>query len=374
MKKIIFDVDGVLFSEENYFDVSALTIKEWLYDSIYFGLPTEANLSNVNTRGNISYTRHYIWGQDKLINFIKSKGINSEWDMVHAYLCTVIGLMSKEFFRKSKEKLSIVINNERDIKKVGQVLMGLSIPNSEKILEFWKSLLTENVNGLKIFDAFLSEFKQYIENVEWMELQNSFWNMHKETFLNIYLGTNLFIKEFGKIPYNGRKEGFMRFDKSLESSDKIKKLFKKLKENGYKIAIATGRKRIETIVPFTENGWLEEFDENYIATVSDAEDAARIIKCKIPDKPNPFIYYCAMFGREKSKYINYINGDVSINKSDKYVIVGDSVSDFLASQKIGVDFIGIVGLNKFSEIKEFFENKNVEVVNSVLEIVKVLKI
>ena len=38
MKKIIFDVDGVLFSEERYFDVSGLTVWEWLYSSGYMGL------------------------------------------------------------------------------------------------------------------------------------------------------------------------------------------------------------------------------------------------------------------------------------------------------------------------------------------------
>ena len=41
MKKIIFDVDGVLFSEERYFDVSGLTVWEWLYSSGYMGLAAE---------------------------------------------------------------------------------------------------------------------------------------------------------------------------------------------------------------------------------------------------------------------------------------------------------------------------------------------
>lgn len=31
MKKVIFDIDGVLLSEERYFDVSGLVVWEWLY-------------------------------------------------------------------------------------------------------------------------------------------------------------------------------------------------------------------------------------------------------------------------------------------------------------------------------------------------------
>ena len=41
MKKVIFDIDGVLLSEERYFDVSALTVWEILYSPAYMGLPGE---------------------------------------------------------------------------------------------------------------------------------------------------------------------------------------------------------------------------------------------------------------------------------------------------------------------------------------------
>ena len=44
MKKVIFDVDGVLLSEERYFDVSALTVWEWLYSPYYMGLANDSGL------------------------------------------------------------------------------------------------------------------------------------------------------------------------------------------------------------------------------------------------------------------------------------------------------------------------------------------
>lgn len=374
MKKVIFDIDGVLFSEENYFNVSALTIQEWLYDSMHFRLPTETNLSQIkNNIGNISATRYYIWGQDKLINFIKSKGINSEWDMVHAYLCTVIGLMAKEYFSRSNEKLDIFIKNYDDIKNAGLILMGLTVPKAEKILEYWESIFDTDIKGIKIFKVLLSDLKRYLNDTEWMQPQNSFWHMHKETFLNIYLGTDLFIKEFGKVPYNGRKEGFIKFDKSLAPAEKIKAMFQELKKEGYEIAIATGRKRIEVEIPFIQNNWKDEFNDNYIATVSDAEEIAKKEKCKIPDKPEPFIYYCAMFGRRSDNYLNYLNENVIINQEDEYIIVGDSVSDFLAANRIGVNFIGIVGAHKSSGFETFLKKENAIFVDSVLDVLQILK-
>ena len=49
MKKVIFDIDGVLLSEERYFDVSALTVWEILYSPAYMGLPSERDDFNVQS-------------------------------------------------------------------------------------------------------------------------------------------------------------------------------------------------------------------------------------------------------------------------------------------------------------------------------------
>ena len=54
MKKVIFDVDGVLLSEARYFDVSALTLWEWFYSPAYMGLPGEqvhADLTEEEIKG-----------------------------------------------------------------------------------------------------------------------------------------------------------------------------------------------------------------------------------------------------------------------------------------------------------------------------------
>ena len=49
MKKVIFDVDGVLLSEERYFDIAALTVWEILYSPKYMGMPAEKDNFIVGT-------------------------------------------------------------------------------------------------------------------------------------------------------------------------------------------------------------------------------------------------------------------------------------------------------------------------------------
>ena len=57
MKKVVFDVDGVLLSEEQYFNASALTVWEILYSRDYMGLPSEQNDfdSSMISEGQIGY-------------------------------------------------------------------------------------------------------------------------------------------------------------------------------------------------------------------------------------------------------------------------------------------------------------------------------
>ena len=66
MKKVVFDVDGVLLSEEQYFNASALTVWEILYSRDYMGLPSEQNDfdSTMISEGQIAYIRERVWGKD----------------------------------------------------------------------------------------------------------------------------------------------------------------------------------------------------------------------------------------------------------------------------------------------------------------------
>lgn len=62
-EKVIFDIDGVLLSEERYFDVSALTVWEILYSPAYMGLPGERDDFNAGriTEGQIAGCRSVVW-------------------------------------------------------------------------------------------------------------------------------------------------------------------------------------------------------------------------------------------------------------------------------------------------------------------------
>lgn len=78
---ILFDVDGVFLSEERCFDASALSVWELLHSSDYLGLSGERFSTALEER-DIRRIRKLVFAHDDTLNFVKNRGINSNWDMV----------------------------------------------------------------------------------------------------------------------------------------------------------------------------------------------------------------------------------------------------------------------------------------------------
>ena len=96
MKKVIFDVDGVLLSEKRYFDVSALVVWEWYYSPRYMHLKPERITADLDD-DTIAALRARFWRNDDILLWLKKHGVNSNWDMVHAHIVVTLWLMLEKY-------------------------------------------------------------------------------------------------------------------------------------------------------------------------------------------------------------------------------------------------------------------------------------
>ena len=72
---VIFDMDGVITSEQNYWNCAALTVWEYLnYNS-------GQKINAAECMQNISKIRSRVFSDDELISILKGKGVNSNWDL-----------------------------------------------------------------------------------------------------------------------------------------------------------------------------------------------------------------------------------------------------------------------------------------------------
>ena len=376
MKKVIFDIDGVLLSEERYFDVSALTVWEILYSPSYMGLTAEQeDFDPVSvTEGQIASCRNIVWGHDELLSWLKARGINSNWDMVHADLITILWIMGETYQKRSDgERLDLVFHTPEDVKKAGKELMGLPIPKAEEVLRKWEETVPNGMQGEEVIHYLAKAMENtFAHGAPWAELRSDFWKIHTEAFQAWYLGDDCFISLMHHVPYSSGKPGFLMREVPLAPQSAIKSLFIRLKEMGYELGIATGRAREEMEIPFKMFHWYEEFDPQYMATASDAVESAAMLGGPVLDKPNGFIFSCAIFGRDRNHYEAYSQERMKPSAQDRVYVCGDSYSDVIGSHRAGASCIGILTGLEGKDAIPMFEKEGVPYVEKVTDILKLI--
>ena len=118
--------------------------------------------------------------------------------------------------------------------------------------------------------------------------------------------------------------------------EEIKTLLNDIKQAGFNIAIATGRPRTETIVPFESFGLKKLFNEKHIVTASEVLKAESVFpKEGSLGKPNPFSYIATLYGNNERDYLHYIQNQTHIVNEDDVFIVGDSLAIYYVLKRLG---------------------------------------
>ncbi|WP_323704570.1 HAD family hydrolase [Mammaliicoccus sp. Dog046] len=370
MKQVLFDVDGVFLSEERCFDVSALTVYELLHSELFLNLDGSINLNELK-ENDIEQIRKDIFINDKILNQLKSLGLNSNWDMLFIVASThLIELLKKANVSDldlSKDRFS-----ESTLKAFANHIDGAKI-NFETPLQFLSQATSGKENIYQDLIAF-AKAELNLEDASIFELKSKFWDIAQEVYQEWYLGKDLYEEVEHKTPRTQFKNGYIKEEVVLADVDEVTQLLEDLKQAGYQIGIATGRPRTETLVPFETIGWLKQFDEFHIGTASEVLEAETTYpEFKPLGKPNPFSYLIANGGNDAENYLTYIKNQEDIFKNEDIFIVGDSLADLLSAKKTGATFIGtLTGLKGQSARAELEDYDANYIVDNVLEIRKVL--
>ena len=118
MKKVIFDIDGVLLSEKRYFDVSALTLWEWYNSPLYMGLSREPGRPDPSEE-EIRDLRARYWKDDEILQWLKGHGVNDNWDMVHAHIFVTLWLMLEQYAATTGQIRRLSFDTLRGVRLAG---------------------------------------------------------------------------------------------------------------------------------------------------------------------------------------------------------------------------------------------------------------
>lgn len=373
MKSILFDVDGVFLSEERCFDVSAITVEELLTsEGIFLGCGTYIDFENDLNDKKIQEIRERVFQHDKILNQLKSLGLNSNWDMLFIVFSIHLIDLAKQLDQSHRcEFLNSSTFNEKTLFEMNKHLLHKEI-DYEKPLEVIDSFR----NGK---DAIYEDLESYakdqleIDDTKLFKLKSNLWQLAKDTYQEWYLGKDLFNKVEEGTALLDFKKGFIYEEVILKPQEEIQLLLQHLKEAGYHLAIATGRPRTETIIPFESLGLKSYFDDEHIVTASEVLDAENDYPEYQPlGKPNPFSYIATLNGNDRNRYKEYATHQENIVNKDEVYIVGDSLADLLSAKKIGATFIGTLtglkGDKAQPELEEYGADYIVEDVTKIRNI------
>lgn len=375
IKTILFDVDGVMLSEERYFDASALTVWEFLYSPQYVGLAGEEFTASPE-EAQIRRVREQVFAHDEVLNFIKSRGINSNWDMV--------------FLAFSYQLIRLIEVVKTQVPEATSLLVEqIDRPQLAKLKE-WAATYAPDFQV--DYAAFTADFAKgsaqkaemllYLNQIakercgiatEMFSRNSDLWQLIQKTFQEWYLGDERVAASIGRETMQPGKKGFLADEIPIVPPAEMVELFRTLKEKGYTLGIGTGRPTIETHVPLSEMNILEWFDPNRVVTASHVLDAEEAFPSFAPmSKPHPYCYVKGLLGLD-APISDAVHFSLPIENGEEVLIVGDSLADFLAARSIGCKFAAtLTGLSGQDARSKFEEEKADFILDDVRDILSIL--
>lgn len=371
VEMILFDVDGVLLSEERYFDASALTVWELIHSPNYLGLGPE-HFTPAPKEATIWQVRQKVFDDDNVLHMIKMRGINANWDMVYlTFSCQLIGFLEK-LAQEDPEAVRNFLNediNHQAIQELGNKLAKLDVkPDYPSFVDDFEQTTATKQQLLTYLNT-LCENKTGV-STSIFSRNSTLWEICQQAFQEWYLGE----AKWDGTPWQKGKRGFLSDEIPIIESRRLKQLFTELKEKDIVLGLGTGRPETETLEPLRALGILDDFDPERIVTAQDVLDTERTYPEKAPlSKPNPFTFVYGLLDKSHSPS-EVIDTPLPLEVAKSLLIVGDSPADYYAAKSIGAPFAAVLTGLSGQEARPQFEELGADyILNDVTEVANLIK-
>lgn len=375
IKTVLFDVDGVFLSEERCFDASALTVWELLYSPDYLGLSGEWFTLDLQEE-DIRRIRRQVFAEDETLNFVKSRGINSNWDMVFLTTAHQLLRLLKRLSAVQPEFVRRMLTQpigQKELQAIGRTFQDNGLSFAPEYEVFIRDFSRSEVEKQALL-LYLNDLAQAWLGVEvnLFSRHHPLWRLGQSVYQEWYLGDTYYERSEGSPPRTAGKSGFLENEIALAEPEAIRTFLHNLQRKGLTLGIGTGRPQLETEIPFKTFGFLNFFHPNHIVTASDVIRAEAAFPEQVPlGKPQPYTYVKALLGRDQPDQA-VLGTSLPLNRRD-VLIVGDSVADYMAARSMGCQFAAtLTGLSGKAARQEFEELQADYICDDVLELTQVL--
>ncbi len=352
---VVFDLDGVITSEEAYWDTAGLVLHELLYSSHYWNIADiKYAYRPVQTAVESRQLSRQVLPIEVIADF-KARSVNSNWDTCYCGFCLyLITLLTR--LPDISSLLPLRPEQEDWIAAFRHELANL--PPEEKVIDpatfhIFSQVPFQGVSGLELINRF-NEYASMllghpIEKV--FARYSSSWLFCQDLFQEWYLGAELYAQNYGHPPAQAGKPGCIHFEQPLLPVEKMSLTLEQLREQGYILGVATGRPGVEGIEPLKIYGLYQYFDEARIVTHAEVVQAEAELRAKGDTtslvKPHPY-----QFLRAASP--EYQPGQPSLPHGS-FVIVGDTPSDVAGGRAAGALTVAVLTGSRTPEARRLLE-------------------
>jgi phosphoglycolate phosphatase-like HAD superfamily hydrolase len=351
---VVFDLDGVITSEEAYWVTAGLVLHELLYSPRYWNITGGTQEYRPPTSvEECQRLSEEVLPQSVILQF-KARAINANWDTCYAGVSlSLISLLAQ-----LPDCTSLLPLRPWDANWLADFRAALGAVDGLKTINidtyrYLDDPIFQGHTGLE----FLQRFNVYASKVLNAPVEDIFahyspsWMFCHEIFQEWYLGDELFTQEYGHAPTQTGKRGCIYFERPLLPLEQLRTVLTTLHEQGYTLGVATGRPRPEAILPLKNYGLFHYFDESRVITHAEAVlaearlqregDATSLVK------PHPYQFLAAFDP-------NYQPGQ-PVPPRGSFIVIGDTTSDVRGGRAAGALTIAVLSGARTAEARRMLE-------------------
>ncbi len=310
---LIFDMDGVITTEEKYWACARLTLWELVTKALGLADSFGDAVHDPAAREAIA--------PDDLIYALKGRAVNSNWDVSYVLACIYLSALP-----------NATVLSALDVSDFLQAICDTMEGPAD-----WPQALVDflhKTHGAK-GRAFIQEAGNRLQKAldfggeDLLRIEGPFWWYLHERFQRWYHGESM--EEYG---------GSALADGTVIEPDEIGNTLKRLREAGYMLGAATGRPRDELHDALGGLGLLDYFDPARLGTLDVIRQAERKLGLTGLIKPHPFSLLRAIYPRADVQVL--LDEEFQKIRRDNVVVVGDSTSDVMMARAAGCRVVGVL--------------------------------
>jgi phosphoglycolate phosphatase-like HAD superfamily hydrolase len=318
---LIFDLDGVITSEQKYWNTARLTVWEMLSQPHYLGLTNHFGHQMLTPEMVLAAGEQVI--NTDFITELKNRAVNSNWDLTFFVLSLQLIAILAQLDPVQLATIPAPNHLTVQLQQIGSLASQVQLDpkrSNQIIQQFWQAAI--DLKGTAV-QAQVPIFARQIlgQSLEIFHSHSALWELCYRNFQAWYEGS----------------QGYqLPDDETVLPVSEIQQILGTLGQQ-YQLAIATGRPRNETISPLTKLGLIDYFAADRIVTYDEVLMAEQLVDIKL-GKPHPFIVLKAIYPEKSDTEL------LQITKRSHPTVayIGDAASDVVAAQATGCWSIGVL--------------------------------